>query len=308
MIKVQHINKYFGEVHALNNIHFHVPKASICGFIGPNGAGKTTTMRILTTLDSSDSGDAWINGYHIFHDAYQVRREIGYMPDYYGTYPAITVAEYLDFFARAYKLKTPYRQQRIQKVSNFTELTGLLKRPVEGLSKGQKQRLSLTRILLPNPSVLLLDEPAAGLDPRARIELRELLKLLVKEGKSIFISSHILTELADLIDHVVIIHQGAIAYSGLLNQLSLNQHTQGHAYTLEVADENTPIRRLLLEHPAIQEVSGDQQFIHFYFDTQQYRIEELIQHIVEKGIPLCQIFRRKDHLEDIFMAVTDKNE
>jgi ABC-2 type transport system ATP-binding protein len=162
MIEVQELRKHFGNVNALDGISFSVSESALCGFIGPNGAGKTTTMRILATLEHPTSGQAFINGYDVITKPNEVRREIGYMPDYYGTYPDMIVAEYLDFFARAYRLVGQKRQHRIQEIAEFTELTPLLQRPVEGLSKGQKQRLSLARALLSDPSVLILDEPAAG--------------------------------------------------------------------------------------------------------------------------------------------------
>ncbi len=168
MIELRRLHRYFGRTKAVNDVSFSVERGQVFGFIGPNGAGKTTSMRILATLDCPQSGDAFIDGFSVIDDPERVRRRLGFMPDYYGTYPNMNVAEYLDFFARSYDLRGPKRKAAIDFVMGFTGLDKLAGKAVNGLSKGMKQRLCLGRTMIHDPAVLVLDEPAAGLDPRAQ--------------------------------------------------------------------------------------------------------------------------------------------
>jgi len=195
LIEVKNLFRYFGPVHAVDDVSFQVESGQICGFIGPNGAGKTTAMRILATLDLPDRGDAFLDGASVVDYPDRARPRIGFMPDFYGAYADLTVTEYLDFFARTYKLHGRRRLEAVRQVMAFTELDKIAEKDTRALSKGMRQRLSLGRTLINDPELLILDEPAAGLDPRARIELRELLRELAADGKAILISSHILTEL-----------------------------------------------------------------------------------------------------------------
>ena len=166
MIELRGLHRYFGSTKAVNDVSFEVERGKVFGYIGPNGAGKTTTMRILATLDCPQAGDAFIDGFSVIDDPDRVRRRLGFMPDYYGTYPNVNVTEYLDFFARAYQLRGTERRRAIGRVMDFTGLEELADKAVNGLSKGMKQRLCLGRALIHDPAVLILDEPAAGLDPR----------------------------------------------------------------------------------------------------------------------------------------------
>lgn len=305
MIEVQQLTRAFGAFVAVDAISFSIPTGSICGFIGPNGAGKTTTLRLLATLDNPTQGHALIDGYRIDHEPDQVRHRVGYMPDYYGAYPDMIGAEYLDFFARAYRIRRSERMARIKGLVEFVELQSLLKKPVNGLSKGQKQRLSLARALLPNPPVLLMDEPAAGLDPRARIELRELLKVLAAQGKTVFISSHILTELSDLVDRVVIIDNAKIRYTGSLQDLN-QEMAVGSQYCLEVTSEVTAAQRFLLEQAATVEIKRDADWLYWRVDENIETVDQLIAKISQAGIRFRQIYQQKQHLEKAFLQMTGK--
>ena len=220
MIELRRLHRYFGSTRAVQDMSFEVYAGEVFGYIGPNGAGKTTSMRILATLDEPTSGDAFVDGFSVVDDPDRVRRRLGFMPDYFGTYQNVDVEEYLDFFARSYGLRGQERSHAISKVMSFTMLDKLANKPIHGLSKGMKQRLCLGRTMIHDPGVLILDEPAAGLDPRARIELREMIARLAEIGKAVLISSHILTELAEICDRVAIIEQGQLRAVGTVDEIS----------------------------------------------------------------------------------------
>ena len=214
MIELRNLHRHFGATRAVDDVSFKVRQGQVFGYIGPNGAGKTTSMRILATLDLPTGGDAMVDGFSVVDDPDRVRRRLGFMPDYFSTYANVNVREYLDFFARAYQLRGPRRSDAVDRVMSFTGLDVLAEKPIDGLSKGMKQRLCLGRALIHDPAVMVLDEPAAGLDPRARIELREMIRTLANGGKTILISSHILTELAAICDVVGITGTRAAAGRG----------------------------------------------------------------------------------------------
>ncbi|PIE18388.1 MAG: multidrug ABC transporter ATP-binding protein, partial [Proteobacteria bacterium] len=198
LVEIDHLWRRFGDTVAVRDVSFSFDAGQVFGFIGPNGAGKTTTMRILAGLDEPSGGDCRVGGLSTIDDADRVACRLGYMPDDFGTYPNTTVAEYLDFFARAYGLRGAARRRAVADVVDFCQLGGLTGKLITALSKGMKQRLGLGRTLVHDPDVLILDEPAAGLDPRARVELRALIRLLAKQGKAVLISSHILADLDEI--------------------------------------------------------------------------------------------------------------
>ncbi len=214
MIKTQDLTKVYGELHALNNLTLELSEGDLFGYIGPNGSGKTTTMRILATLLQPTWGEASVCGYSIYTHPKDIRRIIGYMPDFFGVYDDMKVIEYLEFFAAAYRIKGPGRKKICNEVLELVDLGYKREAFVTSLSRGMTQRLGLARVLLHDPKVLILDEPASGLDPRARIEIRSLLKELRKMGKTIMVSSHILPELADVCTKVGIIEKGVLLVSG----------------------------------------------------------------------------------------------
>ena len=209
----------YGAVHAVRGISFDIPKGEVFGFIGPNGAGKTSTIKVLSTLIAPDHGQVTIGGISVTDDPLAIRKRIGYMPDSFGVYEDLTVNEYLHFFAAAYDIPTSQRERTVGDVLALTDLTAKAKAPVDALSRGMKQRLGLARVLLHDPDLLLLDEPASGLDPRARIEMREMLLALKEMGKTILISSHILHELSLLCTRIGIIEAGQIVTEGSLKDI-----------------------------------------------------------------------------------------
>jgi len=221
IIKTQDLQKFFGSFHALRGISLEVPAGSIYGFVGPNGAGKTTTMRILTTLTRPTQGQAWVAGHSVLEDRRAVRRSIGYMPDEFGVYEDLRVWEYLDFFAACYDIPEKERKRLVGDLLELVDLSHRREDMVDKLSKGMKQRLSLARTLAHDPQVLILDEPASGLDPRARVEIRELLGELANMGKTIFFSSHILADVEDICSHIGIVEAGELIMQGSMDDLKL---------------------------------------------------------------------------------------
>ncbi len=221
IIKTYDLHKSFGSFEALRGISLEVPAGSIYGFVGPNGAGKTTTMRILTTLTRPSSGQAWVAGHSVLEDRRAVRRAIGYMPDEFGVYEDLRVWEYLDFFAACYDIPENERKVLVGDLLELVDLQHRREEMVDKLSRGMKQRLSLARTLAHDPEVLILDEPASGLDPRARVEIRELLGELAIMGKTIFFSSHILADVEDVCSHIGIVEAGELIMQGSINDLKL---------------------------------------------------------------------------------------
>lgn len=309
-VEIKNLIKLFGNLVAVNNLTFGFDSSQIYGFVGPNGAGKTTTMRILATLDTPDSGDALIGGYSSIAHPEEVRELIGFMPDYYNTYPHMVVWEYLDFFARCYGFKRKDRKQRVAGVMDFTDLIKLKDKTVDSLSKGMKQRLCLGRALIHDPKVLILDEPAAGLDPRARIELRELLKVLKDEGRAILISSHILTELSEICDGVAIIEKGGMVTSGNISDIQAKMNGAGgkdrdrKTVELRVASQREACERFLLEQMEVGEVREKGQFLCFSFEGGEDEQVSLLKRLVEKDFPVLEFKLHTESLEDIFMKLT----
>ena len=214
LVEVRGLHRVFDAVHAVQDLSFTIARGAVVGFIGANGAGKTTTMRIMATLDEPTSGEVVVDGLDVVEEPTKVRRLVGWMPDAYGTYPNMTVFEYLDFFARSYGFSRTQRRARVEEVMDFADLTPLADRQMGKLSKGMGQRLCFGRMLIPDPEFMILDEPAAGLDPKARLEFKNLVRLLAARGKTLFISSHILSELGEMCDSLLFIDGGRLVYHG----------------------------------------------------------------------------------------------
>jgi len=304
----------------VDDVSFGFDRGTVCGFIGPNGAGKTTTMRILATVDVPNAGDASIAGHSVIQYPDRVRSRLGFMPDYFGTYQMMTAWEYLDFFARTYGLRGKQRIDRIESVMDFTDLRNLAHRDIAGLSKGMKQRLSLGRALINDPDVLILDEPAAGLDPRARLELLELIRELSADGKGILISSHILAELSKNCDYVVILDKGRIRLTGTMAEI--REHVRdGRFAKAEAAEKNgdavvnkvtvsflrrpADAEKVILEQPGVQEVflTGREAVITHVGSPESLPL--LLRGLVMANLPVVGFSTEEEGLEDVFLAVTD---
>jgi ABC-2 type transport system ATP-binding protein len=303
-IELRQLRRVFKDTHAVNDVSFEVAAGEVFGYIGPNGAGKTTSMRILATLDEPTSGDALVDGFSVVDDPDRVRRRLGFMPDYFGTYQNVDVREYLDFFARAYGLRGKERLRAIAYVMDFTQLDRLADKPIDGLSKGMKQRLCLGRTMIHDPSVLVLDEPAAGLDPRARIELREMIGRLASDGKAILISSHILTELAEICHRVGILEQGSLLAVGTVDEISARVHDCGQV-RVRVLDERERLVHWLGERDDVSDVRGETELITFAHVGDRASEAALLKAIVEAGFAVVEYGTRHKSLEDVFLHVTE---
>ncbi len=305
MVDIQHLRKeYSNSLVAVKDLSLHLERGDIFGFIGPNGAGKTTTIKMLATLLRPTSGRAYIDGVDVTREPEKVRGMIGYMPDNFGVYDDIKVWEYLDFFAAAYKIPRDRRPRIIDDVLELTDLTVKKDSYVEELSRGMKQRLCLAKTLVHDPQVLLLDEPASGLDPRARIEIKELLRELKSMGKTIIISSHILPELADFCNKIGIIEQGELIVSGDVGEI-MRQVTGGMMLDVRLADgEQERAMAFLSARSDVRNARMVDQDLKVEYVGEPDHTWEVLTALVQAGFRVRSFNEEQTDLEDIFMKVT----
>ena len=303
MIKTYGLTKEYKDVRALVDLNLEVAQGEIFGYIGPNGAGKTTTLKILATLLTPTCGHAEVAGFQVGRDSRKIRPLIGYMPDFFGVYEDMTVNEYLTFFAAAYGLKGDRRKKIVTDVLELTDLGSKRDTMVEALSRGMQQRLGLARTLVHDPKVLILDEPASGLDPRARIEIRALLKEVKGMGKTIIISSHILTELAELCDTVGIIEKGRLLFSGTQADLA-RKMAMGGRIEVSVRERLDEAAAYLLAHPHVTEVVTEDHHMHVTVDTEAPDYTFIPEYLIQGGYKMTLLREEEVKLEDVFMKVT----
>ncbi|RMG34595.1 MAG: ABC transporter ATP-binding protein [Planctomycetota bacterium] len=298
----------FGRHEALAGVSFAVAQGSLHGFVGPNGAGKTTCLKLICTLLPPQDGTLQVFGLDVRKDVRRVRRRIGFMPDYFSMYRQMTVYEYLDFFGAAYGLSTKQRDRVIRELLELTDMAHRADDLVQGLSRGMQQRVGLARALINDPELLLLDEPASGLDPRARIELMEILRALRDMGKTIFISSHILSELAELCDSVTIIDRGRIRYSGRMERL-LDAAHPGYRVELAEAFPELPARLRscdgVTEVEAVSERPAGLAWV-IRVDESRLTANDLLQALIAQGARIAAFQRAKRHLNEAFLALTEE--
>ncbi|MBB6428837.1 ABC transporter ATP-binding protein [Algisphaera agarilytica] len=304
---VENLTRTFGKTKAVNDLSFSFETGQIFAFVGPNGAGKTTTMRILATLDVPDEGGCRFDDLDILQYPEEARRMIGYMPDNLPTHRDLTVHDYLDFFARAYGLRGRKRIRMVEQIEEFTNLMGIREKMLKALSKGMKQRVSLARALIHDPPLLIMDEPAAGLDPRARVELRELLKALSNQGKAVFISSHILTELAEIADGAVIIERGGLLRAGTIDQISRhgradNEHFQHVA--IRTKDRNEELYKTMLEMPYVKQAKQAGPYVEAEVAGDEDQACELLAELLRREYRIIEFKQVETDLEQLFMDVT----
>ena len=303
MIEIKNLTKNYGNLTALNDLNLKIQKGDIFGFIGPNGAGKTTTMRILVTLLEPTRGTAFINGLNVLKDGKKVRRMVGYMPDFMGVYDDLKVFEYLEFFAAAFGIERKKRKSIVEGVLELTDLQSKQAATVDSLSRGMQQRLGLARVLIHDPQVLILDEPASGLDPRARIEIRELLRELKRMGKTIMISSHILSELEEICDHIGIIEHGQLVFSGTMEDIRprLGIHSK---VRVKVADNQDKAVELLSALPQINQVQTLGDYIVVTFNEGSEGDGIIARILVNAKLDVIAIQPEKLKLDDAFLQLT----
>tara|TARA_B100001971_G_scaffold204102_1_gene219901 strand:- start:2538 stop:3467 length:930 start_codon:yes stop_codon:yes gene_type:complete len=298
------LRREFGKTVAVDSISFSFDSGQIYAFVGPNGAGKTTTMRIMASLDEPTDGDVRLNDLSVVEYPERARSLIGFVPDELRVYWDTTVHEYVDFFARAFGLKGSTRDDAVAGVEEFTGTADIRDKQLRALSKGMKQRVSLARALVSDPQVLILDEPAAGLDPRARVELRELLVLLADQGKAVFISSHILTELTEICHGVVIIEQGRILETGEIDAVMQKQAPK-RTYAMRVVEFQDRLVRDLMQFPYIDQPRPAGNEVHFEVEGTEDNAFEVLNLLVNHGYRVVEFRQTKANLEDIFMNVTE---
>ena len=303
MIETNDLTKVYGELHAIKHIQLKLDRGDVFGFIGPNGAGKTTTMRILATLLNPTWGEAYVCGYSIYTKPKEIRRVIGFMPDFFGVYDDMKVIEYLEFFAAAYRIKGPSRRKICNEVLDLVDLGYKRDAFVTSLSRGMTQRLGLARVLLHDPQVLLLDEPASGLDPRARIEIRGLLKELRKMGKTIMVSSHILPELADVCNKIGIIERGELLVNSDVAEVMRRVRKQT-VLKVGVREELDAAAKLLEQHPTVERLTTDDGVMTVTLKEGIEDYSDLSTVLVAAGHRLNLFKEEEVNLETAFMELT----
>lgn len=302
MIELEGVTKYYGKLKAVDSLTLKISEGEIFGFIGPNGAGKTTTIKMLATLLLPTSGKIRIGGINIEENPRAIRKIIGYMPDSFGVYPDLIVWEYLDFFAAAYQIPIGNRPGLIDDVLELTDLTVKKYDLVETLSRGMKQRLCLAKTLLHDPAVLLLDEPASGLDPRARVEIRELIKELKKMKKTILISSHILPELSDFCTSIGIIEKGKLIVSGSIAEIERKLSTS-KVYRVTTLDSSERLEAHL-KSIGITQITQNDGFLQFACNLTAEEIANLLSSLISHQFRITSFIPVSANLEDLFMKIT----
>lgn len=307
MLEIKHLMKRYGKFTAVDDLNLTVTDSSIFGFVGPNGAGKTTTMKIMSGLLKATEGSVIIDGVDVTKNPKALKEHIGYMPDFFGVYDDLKVSEYMDFYAGTYYIPYADRQTLIDNLLDIVDLSHKKESYVDGLSRGMKQRLCLARSLIHDPKLLILDEPASGLDPRARVEMKEVLKQLQTMGKTIIISSHILPELAEMCTEVGIIDKGHIVVQGTVQEI-MKQMTKVRRIQMKPLDNMEALIKLLSEQPMVEDVIENTFDIEFSFKGTDQELAALLKQIILADIAIVYFKEKEGNLEEIFMQVTGGEE
>lgn len=307
MVKIEELRKSYGDFHALNGMNLEIKKGELFGFVGPNGAGKTTTMRIMSGLLSADSGSVRVGEVNVTEHPTRVKNLIGYMPDFFGVYDNLKAIEYMEFFASIYGFHGKSARKLCLEMMDLVNLADKENAYVDGLSRGMKQRLCLARCLIHSPEMLILDEPASGLDPRARFEMKEILRNLSEMGKTILISSHILPELAEMCTNVGIVEKGRLVVSGTVDEI-MSKFNNTNPLVVKFEEGQEKVIQYLKENPSIENISthGDKVYIGF----QGTGMEEgkLLASMIQQGGIVSSFGREEGNLESLFMQITGKEE
>lgn len=307
MLKIEHLNKQFGNFQAVDDLNLHIEKGELFGFVGHNGAGKTTTMKITAGLLDATSGIITIDGVNAFKERKKIKRKIGYMPDFFGVYDNLKALEYMEFYASMYGIVGKQARTTCLNLMELVNLSDKTNAYVDSLSRGMKQRLCLARSLVHNPELLLLDEPASGLDPRARFEMKEILKNLSSMGKTIIISSHILPELADMCTTIGIMQKGRLIMHGTVDDIQLKAM---HAKPLHVRvlEKQELAVQLLKEDPHTRRVSVREDCLVADYTGDDMDTAKLLKRLTDQDIPVESFFKEKGNLESLFLELTEQKE
>ncbi|MGE4284140.1 MAG: ATP-binding cassette domain-containing protein [Clostridia bacterium] len=303
MLVVEKLIKKYGKFMAVNELSLEIPQGHIFGFVGPNGAGKTTTMKIIAGLMQPTAGRVLIDDVDVTRNVKKVREKIGYMPDFFGVYDDLKVDEYLDFYCSAYRIPVDERKKSIDELLELVDLSHKREVYVDSLSRGMKQRLCLARSLVHNPSLLILDEPASGLDPRARVEMKEILKELKNMGKTILISSHILPELAELCTSIGIIENGKIIAAGSVDEIML-QSSACKTFKIKVLNNIETAIKIMKEQPNVESILKNADDIEIAFNGDEEEASKLLYSLISNQVSIAFFGEVQKNLEDVFMKIT----
>ena len=305
MLQIKELNKSYGNFKALDGLNMEIKKGEIYGFIGPNGAGKSTTMKIVSGLMTADSGEVYVAGIDALKEHKKIKEKIGYMPDFFGTYNNLRAIEYLEFFASTYGMVGAGARKLGMDLLELVNLKDKYNADVDGLSRGMKQRLCLARCLIHNPELLILDEPASGMDPRARYEMKGILKNLKDMDKTVLVSSHILPELGEICTQIGVINHGKMVYSGTVEEV-MERFSGNAPLKISVIEGMDKATQLLKEQPTVTKVKSEEHYIECSYQGDAYEISRLIKLLVEAGIPVVGVDRATANLEDVFMKITEE--
>ncbi len=303
MIQIRGLSKSFGSFQALKGIDLTIAKGTVFGFVGPNGAGKSTTMSILATLMAPDSGIAMVDGFDVTKHPHEVRKRIGYMPDFFGVYDQFKTMEYMHFYGASYGIPKAERDELIPGLLELVNLSDKKDAYVDTLSRGMKQRLCLARCLVHDPELLILDEPASGLDPRARIEMREILKELKTMGKTIIISSHILPELAEMVDEIGVIEHGLMRAIGNVSEIQNRLRVKRYLH-IRLLDKMDEAETFLRDRPHVNKLLREEDKINVHFGGGDEEQAELLRSMMSYGFEIVSFSEAQSNLEDVFLEIT----
>ena len=307
MLKIKNLEKSYGKFKALDDLNLEIEKGEIFGFIGPNGAGKSTTMKIVTGLLSPDRGEVYVNGIDAIKDNKKIKDEIGYMPDFFGVYDNLKTWEYLEFFASIYGITGDTLKKLSKELLELVNLTDKYDSYVDGLSRGMKQRLCLARCLIHNPKLLILDEPASGMDPKARFEMKNILKNLKCMGKTLLVSSHILSELGEICTDIGIIEKGHMVCQGKVDEI-MNRVSGNYPIIINVLKEPEKVVKILKENPKVERVYYEENKVIAYFNGSDEESVELLKNLVVNNVPVISFNKQQHSLEEVFMKITNEQE
>lgn len=307
MIEIKKLYKHYGDFVALNNLDLSIEKGELFGFVGPNGAGKTTTMRILSGLLKADGGEVYIGEVNAIEDNQALKKKIGYMPDFFGVYDNLKAIEYMEFYASIYGIVGKKAKKLCMELMELVNLSDKAEFYVDSLSRGMKQRLCLARSLVHNPDLLILDEPASGLDPRARFEMKGILKNLNDMGKTIIISSHILSELAEMCTTIGIIEKGSMVTKGTVDEI-MSILVASNPIKIQIIENKEEAVKIFKEEPLVKNISIDGDYISLGFTGEQDDEAELLAKLIRNNIKVVSFVRESGNLEEVFMMITGNKE